>query len=49
MTVIVTTAKQSCELLLKVRAIVVCCRSQLFILLQIIDSILDYSKLEASG
>jgi hypothetical protein len=46
----VQTAKQSCELLLKVRpdlktnAYMLTC-----IPLEIIDSILDYSKLEASG
>ena len=47
---IVQTAKQSCELLLKVSSM---CLQALRILkvetLQIIDSILDYSKLEASG
>jgi hypothetical protein len=46
----VQTAKQSCELLLKVHSVLET-RSYVLICvpLKIIDSILDYSKLEASG
>ncbi len=48
--VIVQTAKQSCELLLKVSYII---DDYVYLLTRdtakIIDSILDYSKLEASG
>lgn len=46
----VQTAKQSCELLLKVHSVL---ETRPYVLicvpLKIIDSILDYSKLEASG
>ncbi|KAF8823868.1 hypothetical protein HHX47_DHR9000114 [Lentinula edodes] len=46
---IVQTAKQSCELLLKVQFILRIDKLYNSFISQIIDSILDYSKLEASG
>ena len=48
---IVQTAKQSCELLLKVVSFYMTLpiTADDFLSVQIIDSILDYSKLEASG
>jgi len=45
----VQTAKQSCELLLKVQRNGTCLSGLKTNFPQIIDSILDYSKLEASG
>ncbi|KAF9498170.1 dual-domain HisK/Mak2 protein kinase [Pleurotus eryngii] len=46
---IVQTAKQSCELLLKVCSNNSACDTSETVSMQIIDSILDYSKLEASA